>query len=222
MIFPTLWGNLAITVMVKDYTHTRGCLTLPLPTFKYTSPPSPPALYFTCSCRSKCSQNAFELLTTDQQKQWTFYATDLWLKHWLLSSDFQKNSCTCCANVCMCSNQTLTKMTINVIHISRSSIFGTKTNKDLYNLEILFHENMRGADLSASSGSDIHKSATDRCAGHITEKGIGVRGKKECRNVTLRGKSYWPCLFFVLFFFVNAIILYSLAQHIAFLLSSKT
>ncbi len=85
---------------------------------------------------------------------------------------------------------------MNNIRISTSSI--PETDRDLYNLEILFYENMRGADLSTSSGSDIHKSTTDRCAGHITEKRIGVGEKKECWNVTLRGKSYLPCLFIIL------------------------
>ncbi len=60
-----------------------------------------------------------------------------------------------CVCVCVCVNQTLTEINMNDVRISTSP----ETDRDLYNLEILFYENMRGADLSTSSGSDIFTKA---------------------------------------------------------------
>jgi len=93
-------------------------------------------------------------------------------------------------------------MTIKDILISASSLNplaahwwntsrGTETSRTL---KLYSTENMRWADLSTSSGSDIRKSTTDRCAGHIKGiKGLDLGGK--CWNGTHINKHYWPCLF---------------------------
>jgi len=99
-----IWGpNGPTRSNISGITHTR--VEAPpaqlLLIFKHTSPPldsSQPSsslfhmllqVVLFCSVLF-CSQNAFELLTAVQQKQWTFYATDLWLKLWLFTSYFQK------------------------------------------------------------------------------------------------------------------------------------
>ncbi len=103
---------------------------------------------------------------------------------------------------------------MNDVRISTSP----ETDRDLYNLEILFYENMRGADLSTSSGSDIFTKAQltgVQVKARKTDWSWGRERMLECNPQRQILFALFVCLFYY------TIILYPLEQHSLFLLSSK-
>ncbi len=90
---------------------------------------------------------------------------------------------------------------MNDVRISTSP----ETDRDLYNLEILFYENMRGADLSTSSGSDIFTKAQltgVQVTARKTDWSWGRERMLECNPQRQILFALFVCLFVLLYHYI--------------------